>query len=266
MTEMELKLSGGRIVSAEVKDGVLKIWAEMEKEMTKRETSEVREKEVNQKKNWCHDQFVLVPASSLSLTDKFLRHEPQSERERVFKKLLTNVIKSGVSDFYRPKLDPSVDREGNICYQAGLKPAVGKSYIWWEQQAKKFYPERKSRLGTKSEYIAFLGVLLKKLVESGWKVDAAWHAVCEDSKKFGHYWLSEDNLHDIELTGSREICGYFDLSDTYKILADDEETGGFWIAGGFVNINSRCNPIAALFHYELRNFGYNFSVGWLVLS
>jgi hypothetical protein len=96
--------------------------------------------------------FVLVPASTLSLTDKFMvLHTPYDEREKVFKELLTDVIKSGVSDFYRPKLDPSLDANDKICYQTGLKPAVGKSYNWWKKNAKEFCPERKSRLGTKSE-------------------------------------------------------------------------------------------------------------------
>ena len=56
-------------------------------------------------------------------------------------------------------------------------------------------PERASRLGIKTEYIAFLGVLIKKLVDSGWKVDDAWDAVCNDSKKLGHYWNSENAMH-----------------------------------------------------------------------
>ncbi len=69
----------------------------------------------------------------------------ENDREKAFKELLTKVIKFGVSDFYRPKIDPGFDKQGNICYQAGLRPAVGKSYNWWAKSAKEFCPERNSR-------------------------------------------------------------------------------------------------------------------------
>ena len=264
MTEMELKLAGGRIVSAELKDGVLKILVEEVKEERKA-TPELLETEVAHK-NVNSDQFILVPASTLSITDDFMKHRPKSDQEKAFKELLTKVIKSGISDFYRPRLDPSFDSEGKICYQAGLKPAVGKSYNWWEENAKAFCPDRKSRLGTKSEYVAFLGVLIKKLVESGWSVDDAWNAVCNDSKKLGHYWDSEGALHSFEPTGSREICGYFDLANAIKILAEDKDAGGFWLAGGGCNCYGFDFPLADLYHDFSRNFGLNDGVGWLVLS
>ena len=211
--------------------------------------------------------FVLIPASTLSLTDKFMHHTPKNEEEKVFKKILTQVIRSGVSDFYRPKLDPSFDGEGKICYQAGLKPAVGKSYNWWEKNAKDFWPERSSRLGTMSEYVVFLGVLIKKLVERGWSIGNAWNAVCNDSRKLGHYCNSEGALHDFELTGSREICGFCDLANVYKILAvENEEVDGFGIAGGVYNYFSNFNPLASLNLDYCHGCGDYDSVGWIVLE
>ena len=209
--------------------------------------------------------FVLVEASELSLSDEFMKYEPETRGEMEFKKQLTEAIKKGVKDFWRPKYDPSFNEEGNgICYVEGMKPAVGKSYNWWNKVAKAFYPERHSRLGTKSEYVAFLGVLIKKLVESGWKVEKAWRAVCCDSKELGHYWNSTNAKHTFEDTGSREICGFFDLANTYKILAEDEEAGGFWLADGNYYCYSDFYPLAYLVHHG--NFGnnYNHSVGWIV--
>ena len=176
------------------------------------------------------------------------------------------MISSGVSDFYRPKLDPSLDSQGKICYQPGLRPAVGKSYNWWEKNAKEFCPERKSRLGTKSEYVAFLGVLIKKLVASGWSIADAWNAVCNDSRELGHYWNSESTLHNFEPTGSREICGFCDLANAYKILAEDEEAGGFWFAGGYYFFVGNFIPLADLNHYIIRFDECDNSVGWLVLE
>ena len=211
-------------------------------------------------------EFILVPASTLSLTDDFMRHRPNNFSERRFKEHLTKVINSGISDFYRPKLDPSFDRQGKICYQAGLKPALGKPYRWWKNNAKEFCPEKSSRLGTKSEYVAFLGVLLKKLVASGWNITDAWIAVCDDSISLGHYWNSKEEWHDIEPTGSREVCGYFDLANTCKMLAEDEEAESFGLAGGECHSKSYHRPLALIHRCVFCDFEYSDSVGWVILE
>ena len=210
--------------------------------------------------------FVLVPASTLSLTDDFMRYTPKTGREKDFKELLTKVIKAGVSDFYRPKLDPSFDKQGKICYQSGLNTATYQSYDWWKKSAKEFCTERSSRLGTKSEYVAFLGVLIKRLVESGWRITDAWNAVCNDSKEIGHYWNSVGALHNFEPTGSREICGFCDLANTFKILAKDKEADGFWLAGGYYGDMGGNIPLADLVQVYYFDLGSVNCVGWIVLE
>lgn len=207
---------------------------------------------------------VLIEASKLSLTDTFMSHEPRTEEQEEFKAILTEVITSGIEDFYRPAMDPSFADKAKtkIYYMAGERPAVGKSYNWWEETVK----NSKWCLGTKAQYVAFLGVLIKMLVAKGWTVGEAWDAVCNDSKNLGHYSNSDDAKHQLEDTGSREIYGFFDLANTYKILAEDEEAGGFWLAGGSFNNGSRYNPLAdlALFGSYIKNRDYG--VAWLVLK
>lgn len=208
--------------------------------------------------------FVRVEASKLSQQDKFMQYTPRTKQERVLKNLLNEVIQRGIKDFYRPIIDPSFDEDDMICFKFGMQPAVGKSYKWWEENAKKFNPKRKSRLGTKSEYVAFLGVLLKKLIEEGWSLDESWNAVCNNSKKLGHYGNSENAKYDYEPTGSREICGFFDLANTMKLLSEDNDNGGFWLAGGWVFGNSKHDPLANLGNHELRSFAFGNRVGWIV--
>lgn len=212
------------------------------------------------------DTFVKVEASKLSFDDEFMKHQPKNKAEQYLMEMIKDVIKRGPKDFWRPKYDPSFnkDRTG-ICYHPGMQPAWLESYNWWEKVAQQFNPECKSRLGTKSEYIAFLAVLIKKLVENGRTVANAWYEVCNDSKKLGHYWNSENAKHAYETTGCREICGFFDLANNFKILAEDEEAGGFWLAGGDCNFYSDFCPLADL----NRNFdrdAVNFGCGWLVLE
>lgn len=255
-TEMEIKVSGIRITDAKVKvmpNGTIKLIVETPNTEAKATADEM---------------FILVEASKLSMHDKFIKYKPQTDEGKAFKKLLKAAIKKGVKDFYKPLVDPSVDENGKIYFEAGNKPAVGHSYNWWEKKAKEFCPDRGSRLGTKLEYVTFLGVFIKSLIEIGWKVADAWKAVCVDSKELGHYWNSENAKHDFEPTGSREVCGFYDLANAYKILAEDEdeEAGGFWLAGSSYIHCSYGYPLASLgCNYYLFDYG-NFSVGWLVLS
>ena len=219
------------------------------------------------------DAFVLVEASKLSLDDKFMKHKPKNKREEELKELLKKVIKKGIKDFYRPRYDPSFNEDGtSVNYEAGENPAIGKSYNWWDKVAKEYMPKRHSRLGTKSEYIAFLGVLIKELVSTGLRVDKAWAAICNDSSKLGN--LSDYKNVIFEKTGSREVCGFFDLANTYKILMEDKDdiSGGYWLgATGIVNFNDWGDywyyPVLMGIQFEFnRKQEDRRSVGWIVLE
>ena len=206
---------------------------------------------------------ILIEADSLSVNDIFLQYEPKTECERKTIRLILQAIEKKVKNFERPICDPSFtdDRKTDICFVPGKMPAVGKSHNWWKAIARNL----KLKLGTRLQYAAFLGVLIKKLIEEGKSVEWAWNAVCNDSKELGHYWDSEDAKHAFEPTGSRYICGFCDLANTCKILAEDEEAGGFWLAGGCCNHYGGYYPLADLNHYAFRNFVINNCVGWLVL-
>jgi hypothetical protein len=258
---VETKLSAGRIVEIkELPDGT---WVITQKVVVE---DEVTSKKSSVPKIRIHESdFVLIDVESLSLEDEFMQHEPTTPMEKEFKKLLIDAIRKGVKNFYRPVMDPSFTDNG-IAYVVGKEPAVGKSYNWWEKMAEKYDSSRNSRLGTRLEYVAFLGVLIKKLIEEGKAVEWAWNAVCNDSKELGHYWNSENAKNEFEPTGSRCICGFYDLANTYKILAEDEEAGGFWLAGGVYVLNGFNGPLADLGHNTYRFYGYDNCVGWLVLS
>ena len=253
-TEIEIKVSGAKVTNATVMpDGTCKLTIEMANAVSN--VTEVKD-----------NMFVWVEASKLSLNDEFMQYEPETYDECEFNHLLAKAIKSGLKDFKRPKGDPSFN-EGGICYEYGKAPAVGKSYNWWNQVAKKFKPEYNSRLGTKTEYVAFLGVLIKQLVEMGCSIKKAWNAVCNGPNELGHYCNSENAKHDFEATGCREIFGIYDLVNCYRILAEDEETGCFWLAGcDYYNHNRNFIPLANLRHCFDQNKVYYNSVGWIVLD
>lgn len=228
-----------------------------------------------------NDAFVLCKASELGLYDKFMNYEPSTVREKKFKQLLKEVIKSGLKDFFRPICDPSFDRyyridvehysnkikERKICYAKGEEPARGEVYNWWKEKALCFCPERQSRLGTRKEYIAFLGTLIKKLVEIGWRINDAWDAVCnfcgvgDEYDTFGKrlkYIKTENGKYIVDLTVSREISVFFDLMRTAKIFAWDEAEQGFWISGVKWNVYTT-SEIIGFYNSNLDNNHYNFA-------
>lgn len=283
-TEMEIKVSGGRILEAFVEpNGSCKLTVEVvdtSKMVTADEVTETKESVTSKAESQFEEEyddniFVLVEASKLSLDDEFMTHKPTTNKEKELKKLLTEAIKKGLKNFYRPVLDPSFNDDGSICYIQGKKPAVVKYYMqcnnpsvvrnadWWKEITTKFMPERGSRLGNVTEYIAFLGVLLKKLIKSGWSKAKAWDAVCNDSKELGHYWDSENAKREFETTGSREIVGFYDLANTFKILMHGD---CHCIAGGYYDCKGNADPLSALQYHITPGIGNFGSVGWLVLE
>ena len=205
---------------------------------------------------------ILIEASKLSLNDDFMSYEPRTEEEKEFKTILVEAIKNGIEDFYRPVMDPSFsdNEKTKIHYMAAEEPAVGKSFNWWAEIVK----DTEWEIGSKYEYIVFLGVLIKMLVAKGWTVGEAWNAICNDSKKLGHYWNSDNAKHQFEDTGLREICGFFDLANTYKILAEDEAVGGLWLAGGGCYDDGDGNPLAGLGLCNIYDCYHVDGVAWLV--
>ena len=255
-TEMKIEISNARIIDAKataMPDGTCKLEFNVEMALQKQNNNEI-----------ANDECILVKASKLSLKDFFMRHKPKTEEEKEFKETLTEVIKNGIEDFYRPAMDPSFADKActKIHYIAGERPAVGKSYNWWEETVK----DSDFCLGTKAQYVAFLGVLIKMLVAKGWTCCEAWDAVCNDSKNLGHYSNSDNAKHQFEYTGSREICGFFDLANTYKILANDEEADGFWLAGGDYDNRSYYYPLDSLVLDNNYDCNLSKSVAWLVLK
>ena len=257
-TEIEVQVSGAKITSDEVQgDSAAKLTAQIVLPENKKKVAN----EVTVKKPIVSDDVLeLVEASKLSLQDKFMQYEPEGgTNEAKIKAILTEVIQSGVSDFLRPKMDPSFDETGeSICYVAGKRPAVGKPKKWWKKTAEKVGLQE----GTKKQYVAFLGYLIKKSVEEGYDVSEAWYSICGHSKDLQYY----EDKNDFEMTGSRGLHGFYDLGNTFKILVEDEEekSGGFWIAGGLY--------VGRVGKYPMSVFGYfgnlyaelKWGVGWLV--
>lgn len=253
----------GNITRVIIQEGKIEIFSIPEYPQSHEGTNRA---EVKGTQEYIEKYFPIAKASTLHLADEFLKHDPETKAQTRFKEALISAIKSGLSDFRAQRMDACFDEEGNICFKAGMKPAVGKSSNWWKETAKKFMPEKGSRLGTTKERIAFLGLLIKYLIEEkGYAVSDAWKAVCDQSKDLGHYWDSENAKHDFEPTGSRQVGEWYDLANTYKITEDDE-AGGFSLVGGIYIGDGDDYPLADVNRICYPFVEYGDSSGWLVLS
>lgn len=215
-----------------------------------------------------HDNiFVLVKASELSITDEFLQYVPRTEKQSNLKIAIMQGILAGYKDFWKPIVDPSFDAYcDGIRYEFGKKPAVGKDFEWWKNVAKEFWPARKSRLGTKAEYISFLGVLIKKIVASGVELEKAWYQVCDNSEQLGMYFGVQGFEIAIGETGMFPLCGFHDLANTYKIVENSENTEGFSFVSGAYDTSGMICPLAHLGNRVHSTNPQEKATGWIILE
>lgn len=214
-------------------------------------------------------RLINIDHSSEEFFDTVLDFYTDNKEIRNFKEAVEDVKKAELTPFWRPVMDPSIEGE-KVIYKEGNKPATGYSFNKWRQMTSEMPAvEGKTwKVGTEYQYYAFLVWLINKLVENyGWSVKEAMEAVVLDSKELGHYYNSKNAMHDFETTGSREICGVFDLANTSKIIdCSNTKAGGFWLAGGDYYCDSCVCPLADLDHCYVVGNDCNYSVGWLVLS
>ncbi len=259
MKRLEVKtaipeIKGGRCISAEVKDGYILTMFEIEEE----------------------GEYNLISQNELecridpnTFAGEWLDHEPTSRRQKETLMLYKEAKAKGrLHAFTCMRVDPSIP-DGKLVYQKGLPPATGYSQRKWVKILKEYCPSRNSRQMTRTEFACRNLFLIQKLYESGkYTVDEAWQAVCDDSRRIGHYRNSFGYIGNFEPTGSREVCGFYDLANTWKLLAEDpwEEAGGFWAAGGSYYNFSNIYPVGDLGHNCDVDNDDNRGVGMLALD
>lgn len=211
--------------------------------------------------------FPIVEVSQLSLLDTFLKYTPETNNQEKLYNEIIEVIKSKISDFRVPIYDPSIERDTlniKITFLPDAIPATNISPDVWKNIALKVAPNKSSRLGSRKQYVAFLAVLIKALVnEEGYSVSKAWEMVCDDSRALGHYHNSWSAKHHLEPTGCRKVIRWYDLANTSKLLFDYEKRKFVQASGNF-NIYSYKKPLCYLEIVEHIFAAHNYCVGWIV--
>ena len=261
MRTLEMKIAipevkGGRCVSTEMKDGYILAKFEIEEETEKNETSSIFESELECK----IDPNIFA--------GEWLNHQPTTRRQKETLNLYLDAKANGrLHTFTCMTIDPSV-KDGKLVYQKGLPIETGFSQNQWAKMLKDYNPSRNSRQMTRTEFACRNLFLIQKLVKSGYEIEEAWKAVCDDSRKIGHYRNSDNPKHGFEPTGSREVCGFCDLGNAWKFIAEDpwDVSGGFWAAGGDCNDGSDHYPVADLVRNCHVDCYYGSGVGMLALD
>ena len=209
--------------------------------------------------------FPIIDPSEL-IGNILLTHKPKTERQEWLMRHILKALELKLPAFRAPCMDPS-EENGRIVFKPGNKPAVGHNALWWREKWKEFMPSKNSRLGTELHRAAFLGILMKDLIETrNYTMEEAWKAVCDDSHNLGHYCNSWRAKNTFEPTGSRMVGKFFDLSNTNKIFASSEGDG-FWIASACCFYNSKFAPLSEIKPIIINPYGaYGDCVGWGVMD
>ena len=206
------------------------------------------------------EMFPIVRASELKLEDEFMQHTPIGwTQKRVMNTLVTN-IPLGVLDFRLPRVDPSFNDKGELVFEEGKKPGVGRLDIEWKIIFEKYLPEKHSCMVTDIEYDLFCGVYIKELVAKGYNVARVWYEVCNESCKHGHFWDSHGAKDTFELTGSRPQGIWCDLGNTRKIITNKDGSIFFTVSGAYED-SSQNYAIASMEKVCYRDYTAKLSTG-----
>ena len=214
-------------------------------------------------------RLVFIDPTSEGFFEGVLGCDTENDNIKEFIEAIQEVKEAGVKPFWKPIYDPSIDGR-DIVFAKGRFPAVGYPFYFWKEEAERMpaVEGKKWAIGTEYQYYAFLVWLANGLVQKAWKIEDALYAIVNSSKELGHYYDSVSSKTDFEDTGSREVCGVYDLGNTYKILSfTNEENRLCWRAGGYYDCYSDYYSLADLSTWRSYDDGdFDNSVGWLVLS
>lgn len=200
---------------------------------------------------------------------EWLNHQPSTRTQKEILHLYLDAKANGrLHTFTCMKIDPSV-KDGKLVYQKGLPIKTDFSQNQWTKMLKDYKPSRNSRQMTRTEYVCRNLFLIQKLVESGYEIEESWQAVCDDSRKIGHYSDSYNPKNNFEATGSREICGFCDLGNVSKLIAQDpwdDEDGVFLTVGGDYTCDGSMAPVAYLAYDDDPEYYDKYSVGMIALD
>lgn len=195
--------------------------------VSKEHFSVMAAKEIMVVKNWCENVI------------------PQTERQKVYIRLVKEALEVGPKEFAIANLEPSVDDLGRIYYKEGAPVARGFTCCEWVCKACEFAPEYESNLATKHQLVLWYAY---RIAMGFWTIEY----VCDDSSSQGNYWYSPNSVHFVEKSGARAVGGAKDgVGNTSKIVVNEDNT--YLVFGGYYGDVGNDRPVAAISHFVSTN-------------
>ncbi|MBP3285247.1 MAG: hypothetical protein J6M02_07110 [Clostridia bacterium] len=203
------------------------------------------------------EYFELINATKRNLVaDWFSKQTGKTWRQNKFLKSVKKALEKVDYDYAIPKIEASIDENGNIYYHKGHDVCRGLAPIEWEDKAKAFAPEYQSEPGTIYELYLWYAW---RIAMGYWSLEY----VCDDSSGDGNYDNSPDATHDIEPSGAKNVGGAADgVGNTFKAVYDD---AGYVLCGGNCHIGGMVDPVAATNWYGASHDKNSYAAWVLVL-
>ncbi len=231
---------------------------------TSKELDKTRSLEIT---NLADERLMRIDPTAKGFYDKVLHFRTKDKKINSFIEIVRETQEVGLVPFWRPVMDPT-EIDGKIVYQKGKPPAVGHSYKWWKDTAEQMLPIQGNIWlpGSEYQYYADKVDLINQYVAEGHDLEEAIEGVVLNSAKFGHFADSEGAQRDFETTGSRKICGRYDLGNCCKLLrCTSKKDGGYWLAGSFFFVRGDFFQLAGCTHDIDVNREHRNGLGWLIV-
>ena len=204
-----------------------------------------------------------------SFEGEWIEHQPTTKRQEETMMIYQDAKDKGrLHPFTCMTIDPSV-KDGKLVYQKGMPIRTIFSYRQWEKMIINYNLSRNSRMMTRTEYVCRNLFIIQKMVEeSGYKIEVAWRKLCDASEEIGHYCDSDNFRECFEPTGSRNVCGFYDLGNAYKLIKEDpwKETRVFLAAGGDCLARGWESPVADIGYLGDVDYVAKYGVGMLAMD
>lgn len=188
--------------------------------------------------------------------DWLAKQKGETGREESFLTRVRDAVKVVDYDYWIANLEPSV-KDGKIYYAQDRDVGVGFSGNQWLQMAKKYAPERGSRLSNLDELLIWYAL---RIVNGLWTLDY----VANDSSSAGNYKNAPRSTHSMERTGARICGGFYDgQGNSYKIVIHKD---CYALIGGDYLLSGNRETVADFYYHNDPNIIRNYGSGVLVLT
>ena len=170
--------------------------------------------------------------------------KPKTSNQKAFLNYVSEALAVITYDYKISTIEAS-HKNDKLYFEEGKSVARGINSEVWTKMAKNYWPKKKSRLATLYELLLWYAY---RVAKGYWSLEY----VCDDSSLEGNYLDSPKPSHTFELSGKREVGGFYDGSGNTRKLVTHEN--GYALCGGHCACSGGKDfPVGRVEFYE-KNF------------